>query len=305
MLGSLNDPRVATAVGNALGRASQIVREHRNASARDERLGERAREETADTADLCRDLKGAIANEVERLTSNVLGGGRRVSIEFYPTNLPVGDENRSGADIGVRVYVRTPRFSITKGALFQCKRMYGELPRRRSYQEIAGRGEKQAEDMLKLTPASFFLLFNSGDSRELLSLAGQPLIACCPAMCERLPKDLPWPCDCLFQGNNSAFDMGIAVLPASRVYAASREAHEHGGKISTRIEDILPGSLPFGVFMVDLLASCFVGDVREDIVRLTTPPALRDARATGLPNIDPRDFPIRHFLDIGIEAMDG
>jgi hypothetical protein len=305
MLGSIKDPRVAAAVGEAFGRASQSVRTNRNASARDEQLGERAREETSDTADLCKDLKGAIRQQVDRLTGSSLGGGRKVSIELYPTNLPVGDENQSGADIGVRVFIQTPRFSITKGALFQCKRMYGTLPRKRSYKEIEGRGEEQAEKMLRVTPASFFLLFNSGDPRELLTLAGQPVTACCPSMCKLLQGACPWPCDCILTGGSSTFDMGIAVLPATRIYAASREARQRGGKISTAVDHILPGSLPFGVFMVDLLASCFVGDIREDVVQLVTPPKLRDARSSGLPNIDPRDFPIRNFLDVGIEAEEG
>ncbi len=304
MFGTITDRRVAVAVGDLFGEASKSVRSKRSASLRDEQLGERAREETSDTADLVRSMKEVIDSRIHELSTK-LGPGRTVEIEFYTTNLPVSDEELYGADIAVRVYIRTPRFNVTKGVLFQCKRMYGPF-RKGQYTELDGRGERQAKKMLHITPASFFLLFNSGSQEELLKAAGAPLGSVCPFYCERLPKEqrTQWPCECITGNKTPVFDMGIAVLPATRVYAASREAELRSGKISTRVADVLPGTLPFGIFMVDLLGSCFIGDIRDDVVQLVTPPKLRDPRATGLPTIPTRDFPIRYFLDMSVTALE-
>jgi len=56
--------------------------------------------------------------------------------------------------------------------------------------------------------------------------------------------------------------------------------------------------------MVDLFASCFVGDPRESVVRIVTPPAIRDRAVPtlGLPDDEFEDFAVRNVLNITIES---
>ena len=59
-------------------------------------------------------------------------------------------------------------------------------------------------------------------------------------------------------------------------------------------------------FIIDLFALCFVGDPREEVVRLVTPPSLRDrlVGTGGLPADPFRGFAVRHFWKIEHSARE-
>jgi hypothetical protein len=157
MFGPFGDPRVAIRVGQVFGNASDSIRERRSQAEQREKLGNRSRREESDTDELIHVLENAIEKEVKKLQSTISETGVQMDVEFYPTNLPVGEEHRDGADIGLRLHMEGPGFNITKAALFQNKRIYGST---NSFDQIRHDGEVQAARMLDLTPASFFLLFN-------------------------------------------------------------------------------------------------------------------------------------------------
>jgi hypothetical protein len=54
--------------------------------------------------------------------------------------------------------------------------------------------------------------------------------------------------------------------------------------------------------MADMFGSCFVGDVRDDIVKYVTPPKLRDLESIGVPDFDPSMFPVRRLMNLSIRA---
>jgi hypothetical protein len=92
------------------------------------------------------------------------------------------------------------------------------------------------------------------------------------------------------------------VLPASRVYAESRVSAKEGNPLPVDARHWLRASLPIGIFMADMFGSCFVGDVRDDIVKYVTPPKLRDLESTGVPDFDPSMFPVRRLMNLSIRA---
>ncbi len=105
----------------------------------------------------------------------------------------------------------------------------------------------------------------------------------------------------------SIWDLGVAVLPAARVLALSAGCGRKRLPFPIHATRILPGCLPLGVFMVDFFASCFVGDVREEVVRLVTPPYLREEQLpiTGLHRPEFEGFAVRHYLKVEISAQEG
>jgi hypothetical protein len=99
------------------------------------------------------------------------------------------------------------------------------------------------------------------------------------------------------------WDMGIAVLPAARVLSISAAAAISGNQMPIDAQRILRGCIPFGVFVVDFIAACFVGDMREEVVRLVTPSRLRDELfpRTGLVgSTEFEGFAVRHIIDVEI-----
>lgn len=101
--------------------------------------------------------------------------------------------------------------------------------------------------------------------------------------------------------------MGIAVLPAACVLSLSASAAAAGTRLTTDASRMLRGCIPFGVFTVDFFAFCFVGDPREEVVRLVTPPRLREEMfpVTGLPaRTGFEGFAIRHYIDIEVSHGD-
>lgn len=72
-----------------------------------------------------------------------------------------------------------------------------------------------------------------------------------------------------------------------------------------QLHTALKGAIPLGVFMVDLVAACVVGDPREEVVRLATPPKLREAAVgtSGLPAADPYEgFAVRRYLTVTVDT---
>jgi hypothetical protein len=161
--------------------------------------------------------------------------------------------------------------------------------------------------MLRVTPASFFMLFNSGSQRDLLNLTSIPVGTICPmdgssSIATEKRARIGSSCPVWEASAGSIWDLGIAIIPAARVLALSAAAKSRGALFPTSVDIILRGGLPFGVFMVDLFASCFVGDVREEVVRIVTPPKLRDSMfpLTGLTDNEFDGFAIRNYIDIEI-----
>lgn len=304
MFGPFGDPRVAITVGQVFGAASEKVRERRDRSMEREQQGNRARREDSDTDELIDDFETCVLTEVERLTSSIRETGIEMDVEFYPTNLPVGEENRYGADFGVRFHLEGSGFNITKAVLFQNKRTFG-APESQSFDQLRGDGEAQAEKMLKMTPASFFLLFNGLPIRTVGEWIKPPAVWW-PYYEEFASFPYPWPglwrWAELNEPNFGIWNTGIMVLPASRVFAESRVTKQQGGTLPTAARHWLRAALPFGVFMADMLGSCFVGDVRDDLITLVTPPNLRDLTSTGVPDLEPTMVPVRRLMNIAIRG---
>ncbi len=178
MIGMIKDPRVGMGIGDLFGGVACDLRDRASESRHAEELGERGYREDSLTDELVHKMRGAISRRLETISDQFRQVGFETSIEFTPTNLPVSEETRYGADIGIRTVIRTNDIVIVKGMLIQCKRMYQRPVL--SYPELRGRGEQQAKDMLRITPASFFMLFNFGQQADLLDLTSIPIGTLCP-----------------------------------------------------------------------------------------------------------------------------
>ena len=303
MFGPFTDPRVAVEIGQVFGRASERIRERRERSMEREADGNRGRREDSDTDDLIHDFETEIAATVAQVDGNALGqSNARMQIEFYPTNLPVKEEHQFGADFGVRLHVAYRGFNITKGVLFQSKRMYGPASEP-TFDQLRGDGETQAERMLSVTPASFFLLFTGTQVGTAMRWLKWP--AAWWPFHEFGPLPGPFPEHLYMLRHEPGFSLwnpGVLVLPASRVYAESRSHRKEGRPLPVTARHWAQASIPLGVFMADLLGACFVGDVRDDVVRLVTPPRLRDLANTGLADFDASRFPVRRLMNISVQS---
>lgn len=308
MIGDIADPRVADAIGSAFGGVAGEMRGRADRSREREAEGQRGTREDTYTDILIDEMGGRLAEGIAERLRAVVPDDFEAEIEFHATNFPVGEECKYGADIGIRTTIRTPHFFSVKGVLIQCKRMFPSPAASQggSFPELRGRGERQAEDMLRITPASFFMLFNSGPQSWLIDTSGVPAGTICP-----MDGPIPHPkrgrlgssCPYWANSHGGIWDMGIALIPASRVLALSAAASTAGAQFPIDAATVLQGALPFGVFMTDLLAGCFVGDVREAVVRLTTPPHRRRDAELGLGPDDPfRGFAIRRYLDINLSS---
>jgi len=274
MFGPFNDPRVAVGIGGVFGDASRRVEERRRRSMRRrERQGTSERREESDTDDLIDEFETAINAGVGDVRERIVADGVGMDAEFHPTNV-AGEERQYGADFGVRLHIESPNYNISKGVLFQCKRMYGPEASP-TFDELRGRGEEQARKMLSVTPASFFLLFN-GVPAETVARWIKPPAGLYPFYREFGPFPFPWREFWRYielrDPPFSLWNTGVMVLPASRVYAESRVCQHRGSLLPLEAEHWIAGSLPLGVFMADAFGSCFVGDVRDSVLRIVTPP---------------------------------
>lgn len=305
MIGVVNDARVAAAVGSIFGSAAADIRARSTESAAAEEYGERATAEPSYTDEFVHQLRSGMARRLEQVTGDLMQRGANVRIEFHATNLPVGEETQFGADIGIRTTIHSDDAVLVKGVLFQCKRLYGPSSHP-SYPEIRGRGEHQAKNMLRVTPASFFMLYNFGTQQQLLNWSSIPTATLCPM--DRMPIPITSAgivddCEIWKNSDGGMWDMGIAILPAARVLSMSVAAAASGTPLPVAAERILRGCIPLGVFVVDFLAGCFVGDMREEVVRLVTAPRRRDELfpRTGLVRPGEFDgFAVRHLIDLEI-----
>lgn len=311
MIGIFGNPQVAVEVGGIFGSAAQDIRDRADSSLRAEEEGERGAREDSYTDEFVYQMRSKIAAGLNDVAGRLSNTGTKVEINFHTTNLPVSEENRYGADIGLRITFRTYQAILVKGILIQCKRMYPPASKP-SYPELRGRGEKQAKDMLRITPASFYMLFNYGEQRDLLNLSSIPAGTICPmeggdfipsSKRDRLGESCPVWAD----SKGSIWDMGIAMLPASRVLAMSSRAVSRKTKIPVDAKTILRGCLPLGVFIADIVGSCLVGDVREEVVRIVTPPEQREQAFAlmGLNQTDFDDFAVRHYIDLVVTGEGG
>ena len=308
MIGMFPNPQVAVEVGGLFGGAAQDVRDRANTSREAEIQGERAAAEPSYTDEFVYQMRTSIRRRLDEVAGRLANVGTQVQIEFHPMNLPVSEENLYGADIGLRATLRTPEAVIVKGILIQCKRMYGSS-RSASYDELRGRGEQQSRDMLRITPASFFMLYNFGEQKTLLELSSIPVGTICPvensALMDFARSNVGSSCPFWENSKGGIWDMGIAMLPAARVLALSAGATARKSKFPVDAATILRGCLPLGVFIVDLFASCYVGDVREEVVRLVTAPEQRELSlpTIGLATNDFQGFAVRHYIDIAISSQ--
>jgi hypothetical protein len=307
MFGPFTDIRAGVEIGSIFGRAGERIREKRERSSERESLGNRARAEPSDTDELINDFETAIRHEVGEVGRESVTEQTEYDIEFYPTNLQVGEENSYGADIGVRLHMEANGFNITKGILFQCKRMYGN-EQKASYDALRGDGEAQAEKMLKITPASFLMLFNGVRAEILADWIKPP--ACIYPIARRFG---PWPFGWrefwrfanLMDPPYSLWNTGITVLPASRVYAESRVSRRESKALVIDAKHWVQASVPLGVFMADLFGSCFVGDVRSSVLRLVTPPKLRDLNTSGIDDSDGSFSSVRRMMNVRVTQRQG
>jgi hypothetical protein len=154
-------------------------------------------------------------------------------------------ESKIGADLGIVLKVDGNDFKMEKAILVQAKKayvdgqkvVYKELFKElnRDGQKVI-KGVKQAEKMLKITPASFFFLYNSS---EILNLNNYE---------ESIIKHLSY--------------IGILVLPAIQIASIKNNKN----KILGSLETLLPYCVCFSDFMVDYFLSCFVGDKRKGVL---------------------------------------
>jgi len=307
MFGPFANSSTAVEIGNIFGEAGERIRKMRELSAEREALGQRARVETSDTDSLIDDFETAVLASLNDVGRKAVGERTDVGIEFYPTNLRVSEETQSGADIGVRLHLEADGFNITKGILFQCKRMYGN-EQQASYDRLRGDGEAQAENMLKITPASFFLLYNGVRAETIGRWIKPP--ACLSFVDERLGP-FPfmfrefWQYDPLIEPPYSLWNTGVTVLPAARVYAESRVSRRESKALSVDAQHWARASIPIGIFMADMFGSCFVGDVRSSVLRLVTPPKLRDLNLTGIEDEESSLLPVRRLMNVRVVQGQG
>lgn len=272
MIGSIDDPHVLDRIGTACGEAARVVRHRLTKAAHKEAEGQSGTREEAATEDLANaiddiDALGDLLSK-DLNTPATTADGSHVRIEFKTEKAPQGEENAFGLDLGIRLTIETPAYSAQKAILVQCKRMFG-LGAKGVFTKLRGDGEKQARDMLRITPASFFFLFNSGDRLELLGMmrSAHPLFGW------RL-EQRSW--------LQSYFDPGVTVLSAARVLAMAEGAKAERKRFPIGAAEVLAASVPLGEFIAGLFAPCLVGDVRQPLLQLATPPTRRGEITRGL-----------------------
>ena len=307
MLAAMDDPQVGMEIGGFFGGAAREIRERMRESREARDRGERTTREECFTSELLHWFRGSIRRQVEELSSELRRLGTRVDVEFWPTDLPVSEEVEYGADLGIRLRIRTPELILVKGVLVQCKKMDGEAGRP-TFSELRGRGEEQAGRMLRVTPASLFFLFNFGDQQDLIDMTSVPIGTVCPVPDGAIPaskrRAIGTNCPYWAHSDGGIWDLGVAVLPAARVLALSAGSVRSRTPLPIDARQILRGCLPLGVFMVDLFSSCFVGDMREEVVRLVTPPGERNLwiPERGLAPEHLAGFAVRQYLTIDVNG---
>lgn len=272
----------------AIGQASETVRQELTSSIGREAEGQRGSREDTFTDNLVELFSRELEPDLEKASDDLSKElNTTIRIKLGLVNVPTREEARYGMDLGLKLSLTTDTAAIEKGVLIQCKRMFDA--KRPRFPELSTRGVEQAKKMLRITPASFFLLYNFGEPESLFDLAANSSFY-------PLQGFFPWRID---RWSLSPWNLGMAIIPASNVLAMSKGPQ--GSKINASAKTILPGCIPFGIFIADLFVSCLVGDTREDVVNLVTAPQQRKQKlsATRFDGID-----IRNHLHLQIKVGD-
>ena len=186
--------------------------------------------------------------------------------------------------MGIVLKVDGNDFEMEKAILVQAKKAYvdgQEVVYKELFKELNRDGQKvikgveQAENMLKITPASFFFLYNSSEILELnnykesikkrfqkikmdvninineISLSSSIIGS---SITDQLAEN--------DDGETLEQCIGILVLPAIQIASIKNNKN----KILGSLETLLPYCVCFSDFMVDYFLSCFVGDKREEVL---------------------------------------
>jgi hypothetical protein len=220
---------------------------------------------------------------------------RNIQKEFKRNGLKVNlkarsneksSESKIGADLGIVLKVDGNDFKMEKAILVQAKKAYvdgQEVVYKELFKELNRDGQKvikgveQAEKMLKITPASFFFLYNSS---EILNLNNykesiikhflkikevNKMIICKVKIKEGIYLAVPVEQNQIIEfGDKKTLEsyIGIFVLPAIQIASIKNNKN----KILGSLETLLPYCVCFSDFMVDYFLSCFVGDKRKGVL---------------------------------------
>jgi hypothetical protein len=176
-------------------------------------------------------------------------------------------EGKIGSDLGIVLKVDGNDFKMEKAILVQAKKAYvdgQEVVYKELFKELNRdaqkviKGVEQAEKMLKITPASFFFLYNSS---EILNLNNykESIINHFLNISKVKIKEVIY---LAVPVNQLESYIGIFVLPAIQIASIKNNKN----KILGSLETLLPYCVCFSNFMVDYFLSCFVGDKREEVL---------------------------------------
>lgn len=296
MSNPLVDPEVAYSIGYVFGIASEKIRERRERSLKRASIGMSEYREETDMNSLIDAFETSVKDVVDDVVRQSAGGKASINVEFH-ANRVASEEQINGADFGVRLHAESSSYNISKAILFQCKRVY-MIDRGRSIVKLNDKDARnQAERMLNMTPASFFMIFSSEPCRKVLDWNRIPFWSWLQwdELRVRPPSRFAKRGDRDFLAAFAAMmSTGVMILPAARVYGEAR-GRGKGRKGSRSAEYWLSDAVPLGVFMASALGACFVGDVREDILRIVTPPKLRKVYEN---EDDASMFSVQRIMDI-------
>lgn len=176
--------------------------------------------------------------------SNLHGAELRLELSFK--KFTQFDENKIGADIGVILKVQTRMHKTEKAILLQAKRLKPSKnvfsPTCKYDEMMSTRGKSQAENMLSITPASFFLLYNPPTTftRSIKHFVGSTDASGTWGLIE---DDMS---PAFLTGNDD-----VTILPASTRVGLVCDA---------TIKSLHKFTIPFANFMVEDFFQCKVGD---------------------------------------------
>lgn len=286
-------PEAGAVLSEGFGGVARIIHDSMEEWSQREGDGEKAAREETHTERLLSELKQQFTAD-SPLGRKLGGAGISVTCETF--NAPQRDETKYGIDVGMRVSIEYTGFKITKAILIQCKKM-SKVSEGGVFGQLRDDGESQAKKMLRVTPASFFMLYSAGDNWELLKKADR-LRRC--GFCGEHTCDIFLGCFLCHKDGGLSWDMGVSLIPASRVLAYTYGKGR--GKFPIESDVVLRGALPLGVFMSDMVVSCMIGDVRREVIDIVTPPGKRDSHSTGLAPRWVDDLNASSYIDLRISA---
>ena len=198
-----------------------------------------------------------------RLMSALEHNGLHIEVEGRVMNIP--EEAEFGADLGVVLQLQTDELTVEKATLLQAKRLslsgdnagYNDL--------LTPHARRQARRMLRVTPASFFILYNP--------FAGRPVKD------REFAEEFPHRTRVNFL--HPDVRVGIMVLPVMT---------QIGLGVPSSVERVTPYTLPFTNFFVDDFLQCKVGDGRRRTIQIASG---RNER-----------FPVRRSVTLSLSTAD-